>query len=253
MNRSICTRVLALFIAAAVYPAAQSTAEQTSATQTAPGRHELTFKMQVETTRDRKATDVANSLTYEFSQSAYSLLAGIKLGAESSDITVAGTWMPLRMRLFSFGPQIEYNFDLFMNYSMEHNFLFGAKATVGRPDRLLVTAECSYLLKLTDFYRLPAIPLLRDDSIATTLSFASILRNRMKIAFKIYSHDTFYYPLFCTPTYEMQLGWIVTPDFTVESSLMVRYSDMFTLTSYVSNIQGNVAIRYTLPRTGSTK
>ena len=135
-----------------------------------------------------------------------------------------------------------------LNCCIENNILLGLKIRAGKADFILLSFDCSYLLKMTDFYKLRGIiPLIIDHTPAVSLTVQAAATKRFLLAFTMSSYDTFYYPLFFNPRYEVRGTWLINPHFQAVFFSGVRYSDMFTLTSYINAVSAGVSVQFKIP------
>jgi len=209
--------------------------------------HSLSHKMQFDFLTGGE-TVLSNIVGYGFFAPKLSVQAGVKNIAGTFGSSVFGDFMPLKKAAFSLGVHGAYNMNWMLNCCIENNILLGLKIRAGKADFILLSFDCSYLLKMADFYKLRGIiPLIIDHTPAVSLTVQAAATKRFLLAFTISSYDTFYYPLFFNPRYEVRGTWLINPHFQAVFFSGVRYSDMFTLTSYINAVSAGVSVQFKIP------
>lgn len=209
--------------------------------------HEFSYGIEADLSRKGRLESFSYLMNYRFSFPGVSSGLGIKTGSDSIAGTIYGKYSPLRLKYFSLGVHAIYNLNIFTGYCIENNFLLGANLSAGKLDKVLFSFDISYLLKLTDFYKLSIIPLIKDNTLALSLKLESLIKDKFLLAFKIASYSMYNYPLFFTPIFSLETAWILSPEIRLSSFFSVKYSDMFTLTSYLSNMMMGISVVFKIP------
>ncbi len=210
-------------------------------------KHEFSYGAEIDLSRKGKIEEFSYAMRYDFTLPEFSTVLGVKTGSDSISTTIHGTYLPLRLKSLSLGVQTLYNANLFTEYCIENNFLLGTRLITGKLNKVLLSLDISYLLKLTDFYKFKNTHLIIDNTLALSLMLESIIKNKVLLSFKISSYGIYAYPLFFTPMFELKTTWFMKHGIRLNSSIAVKYSDMFTLTSYLSNIMMGVSITFKIP------
>lgn len=207
--------------------------------------HTLSHQLRLDFFKGVKEGIFSDVITYGiFSPNLYAS-AGIKNTAGEVSTFVSGTYLPLKLKYFSLGIQSGYNMNFLTDYCAENNIRIGSILSAGKQSGIQAIIDCSYLLKLTDFYRLHNIvPLIIDHTLAVSLSVQANVASFFLLGVKLSSYDMFYYPLFFNPYYEMEGTLLINPHFKIKGLLGVRYSDMFTLTAYPACFTGGVCMEF---------
>ena len=208
--------------------------------------HEFSYGIEADLSRKGRLEAFSYLMNYGFSISKFSSGLGVKTGSDSISGTVYGKYSPLKLKYFSLGVHAIYNLNLFTGYCIENNFLLGANLSAGKLDKVLFSFDISYLLKLTGFYKLSIIPLI-DNTLALSLKLESLIKDKFLLAFKIASYSMHNYPLFFTPIFSLETAWILSPEIRLNNFFSVKYSDMFTLTSYLSNMMMGISVVFKIP------
>ena len=210
--------------------------------------HKFSHEIQLDFLRGVKEGIFSDVLTYGFSSPKLSASAGLKNTAGEVSASVFGTYLPLQLKSFSLGLQSGYNMNLLIDYCAENNVVLGSTLYAGKQNGISAVFDCSYLLKLTDFYKLHNIvPLIIDHTLAVSLSVQASLSEFFLLGLNISSYDMFYYPLFFNPYYEIEGTWLINPQFKIKGSLEVQYSDMFTLTAYPARFTAGLCVSWIIP------
>lgn len=209
--------------------------------------HEFYYGAEVDLSRKGRLESFSYVMNYDFSIPKVSSGLGIKTGSDSISGSIYGKYLPLRLKDFSLGVHAIYNLNLFTGYCIENNFLLGGTLKAGNLDMALFSLDAFYFLKLTDFYKLKIIPLIIDNTFAFSLKLESLIKKKVLIGFKLSSYRIHDYPLFLTPIFEFDTSVLFTPKINLDGFVAVKYSDMFTLTSYLSNIMMGISLKFKLP------
>ena len=209
--------------------------------------HEFSYGTEIDLSRKGRLESFSYVMNYGFYFPGVLSGIGIKTGSDSIGGTIYGKYFPLRFKYFSLGVHAIYNLNLFTGYCIENNFLLGVNLSAGKLDRFLFSFDISYLLKLTDFYKLPIIPLMKYNTLALSLKLESLIKDKFLLAFKIASYSMYNYPLFFTPIFSLETAWILSPEIRLNNFFSVKYSDMFTLTSYLSNVMMGISVVFKIP------
>lgn len=209
--------------------------------------HEFSYGIEADLSRKGRLESFSYLMNYRFSFPGFSSGLGIKTGSDSIGGTIYGKYSPLRLKYFSLGIHAIYNLNIFTGYCIENNFLLGANLSAGKLDKVLFSFDISYLLKLTGFYKLSIIPLIKDNTLALSLKLESLIKDKFLLAFKIASYSMYNYPLFFTPIFSLETAWILSPEIRLNNFFSVKYSDMFTLTSYLSNMMMGISVVFKIP------
>ena len=211
--------------------------------------HEFSYGIEADLSRKGRLEAFSYVMNYGFFIPKLSSGLGVKTGSDSISGTLYGKYSPLKLKYFSLGVHAIYNLNLFTGYCIENNFLLGANLSAGKLDKVLFSFDISYLLKRTDFYKLSIIPLIKDNTLALSLKLESLIKDKFLLRFKIASYSMHNYPLFFTPIFSLETAWILSPEIRLNNFFSVKYSDMFTLTSYHSNMMMGISLVFKiLPR-----
>lgn len=209
--------------------------------------HEFSYGPEIDFSRKGKLESLSYTMKYSFTSPKISTGIGLKTGSDSISSTIYGTYLPLELKSFSLGVKALYNLNLFTGYCIENNLLLGGTLRAGNLDKALFSLDAFYFLKLTDFYKLKIIPLIIDNTFAFSLKLESLIKRKVLICFKLTSYKMHDYPLFFTPIFEFDTSVLLTPKVSLDGFVAVKYSDMFTLTSYLSNIMTGISLKFKLP------
>lgn len=210
--------------------------------------HEFSYGTELDLARKGKLSEFSYMMKYGFSLPEFSTGIGLKTGSDTISSTIYVSYFPLRLRKFSIGFRTLYNINLFKGYCIENNLLFGTDLSAGNLNIILFSLDASYFLKLTDFYKLKIIPLIIDNTFAFSLKLESFIKKKVLLGFKLTSYKIHDYPLFFTPIFEFNTSFFASPIISLNSFVAVKYSDMFTLTSYLSNIMMGISLNFKFPK-----
>lgn len=184
---------------------------------------------------------VLETLSYYYEGSKIDNLVGVQVDKNVFDVFVSTAWHLFDSSCVSVMPKCIYNMEYMPGLFMEHNFLAGMTASFGYQDVFQFSCDLYYLCKISSIFSVPV--LLIDHSCASSVSWGSVIRNKITWKVLFSSYQIADYPLFGFPFCVLSCGIIVSPQLYINTSFGVQYTDFFTLTAYLSKIYGTVSIR----------
>lgn len=135
----------------------------------------------------------------------------------------------------------------FLGCGREHDFFGSLHTSFGSLARLNFSFDASYMYK---YSVIPSIRSYVNNLVDKGLAFSLKFQKEFKSSFLTYagvsSYELFRYPLFLMPTYFFGFLYTHPSGLTAKTQVNIRYSDQFTLTSYINyiNISAGVGCRF---------
>ena len=201
---------------------------------------------------------VANRLadqTYYILSCPYgNVSVGIQQTEDSNSLTCGGTYWFLRyyhrlpeLRMkYRLGTMFNYNLQYMMNVSCQNNLYVGFTSDMTLGKRIVFSANSLYGAKFSTIFSLKeAVPFIFNNDFGFKFACTVTITPWLKALFVISSYEDFYYPLFCAPTFMFGISYTPKNRFQITGEVAARYTDMFTLSSFLDCYWFRIVMGYT--------
>ena len=179
---------------------------------------------------------------------------GIQQTENSNSLTCSGTYWFLRyyhrlpeLRMkYRLGTMFNYNLQYMMNVSCQNNLYVGLTSDVKVGKRIVFSASSLYGAKFSTIFSLrEVVPFIFNNDFGFRLTCNVSITPWLDASFSISSYEDFYYPLFCAPTFMFGISYMPKNRFQITGEVAARYTDMFTLSSYLDCYWFRIVMGYT--------
>lgn len=166
--------------------------------------------------------------------------AGLGVSNERLDLLGHVSLQPDFLRLPLGGYCFYLNLDEYLHYrylfdvSSQFDILTGGTIGFTTETNWKVYAQCFYFLKLAGINGINKT--LVDNDLAAAIHFEKTF-GKNRICYGISSFDNFYYPKFFCPQFHIEYGYKFYENIITTLTVNVRYVDMFTLSSYLEEVE----------------
>lgn len=180
--------------------------------------------------------------------------AGIQQTENSTSVSIDGTyWFMKQYYIFPsillknrVGVELLYNFQYLSGISGQNNVYIGLNTELSAGRYISFDVSALYGAKFSNIFALnDVVPYIFNNDFAFKLVCTMSLPYRLHFMLSMRTYEDFYYPLFCAPTYSAGIKFGPLRGFQISGEVGARYTDMFTLSSYLDCFWYRLVVGYT--------
>lgn len=165
------------------------------------------------------------------------LFTGFHYTLGQIDLTTQARWWFVNTESLSLGIGAQYHSGWFLDYGKEHDVFASICGSFGSVKRFNLLLDASYVTKFSVVPSIrPNVRYLQDNGIAFIIKMQKEFVQQFLTYAGVSSYEAYRYPLFLTPIYFVGVLYSHPAGLTLRTQLDVRYSDQFTITSYITHV-----------------
>src|SRR5574344_2116011 len=159
---------------------------------------------------EKGTTPIAGFYTYD--RTKFGIYGGLQGTNDIFDLMTGVTWWPFVFRphqgIIKFGFEARYHYMYYTNISNEHDILGGLALSLKTKNNFMLYLNTLYMEKISTVFAVQAyVPYYNDHSMGLYLSLDKMWKSGFEMYATGATYDSFRYPLFCSPSFTMGLGY----------------------------------------------